>query len=677
MQNKNKKILKNLLIFLLCLLPNFVLAKNFNFEGQHATIDLKHEFYQIAPGETSQILIKVDLAEGWHSYWENPGDTGFPISLSSATDNVTIGEQRSEVPQIIKYQEFVNYGYEDVFYLLYELKYADDLKPQKLDVNLDLTYLVCNRVCIPETVELNFQIDVTKHSQINYAYANYLREAIDSFAAPVKSTDFNIANGNFILDLSQFDISGNDIYFFARTENLLEYSSQQEVIRDLKYLVVKADDSTDFNQISGILKIGDNYYDLNAERNLILQLPINNTASNNLLSIILYAILGGIILNFMPCVFPVLSLKCLHIANMRMKDHGEIKKSAWFYFFGIEISFIVLAIIVILLKQAGLAIGWGFHLQSPFFISFLIILFFLIALNLSDIFTLDNFYLSNVNFKSQSELANSFFSGALMTIVATPCTAPFMAAAIGFAFTQSNFMIYIIFLALGLGLSLPVILISMNKMFLRLIPRPGKWLVSFKQFLAFPFYFTAIWLLWVFHNLTDADLLFLFLVSLVAITMLIWLTKQFRSLILKLVMFIAAIVIIIKFLGLVDDNFSKLSTDLNSTRYEYMEEFSIENVKNLIKQNKKVFVNVTADWCLTCKYNKITSFGTNDIVKLFNDNEIYYIEADWTNYNSEITQFLNDYNRSGVPLYLFIKEGDVKILPQVLTKSYVEDTVID
>ena len=355
----------------------------------------------------------------------------------------------------------------------------------------------------------------------------------------------------------------------------------------------------------------------------------------------------------------------------------EIKKSALFYFLGIELSFIALAVIVVLLKQAGLSIGWGFHLQSPFFISFLILLFFLIALNLSDIFTLDNFYLSNVNFKSTSESVNSFLSGALMTIIATPCTAPFMAAAIGFAFTQSNYVIYLIFLALGFGLSLPVILISMNQIFIRLIPKPGKWLVSFKQFLAFPFYFTAIWLLWVFHNLTDVDLLFLFLTSLVAITMLIWLTKQFRSLILKLVMLIAAIVIIIKFLGLVDDNFSKLSTDLNSTKYQYLEEFSIENVENLIKHNKKVFVNVTADWCLTCKYNKITSFGTNDMVKLFNDNKIYYVEADWTNYNVEITEFLNHYNRSGVPLYLYINEGDVKILPQILTNSYIEDAVLD
>ncbi|MBL6785492.1 MAG: hypothetical protein ISQ32_04240, partial [Rickettsiales bacterium] len=509
-----KKIVKTLLIFQFFLIAHIVKAESFSTD--HAKFTIIQEHSEVKAGAKSQLLIKVDLDKGWHSYWENPGDSGYPLAINLAEKSIfEITGKLSQNPEIIVIGDLINFGYSNTFYIKYNLQFDEDLKEKDYEQEFSISILVCKDVCIPETVEASLEIEVNDKNEINELFLDKIVQLEYLFPSNINNiVNYNIQGDEIVLAVENFANlkKSDEVYFFPFLETLIHYqASQNSKIADKIYVKLPGKNNTEVEQLKGILRLGNNYYNIDAELDQKLSFPIEEVSLIYVLKLIFYAIMGGLILNFMPCVFPVLSLKCLHIANCKNKHISEIKRSSFYYFLGIEVSFIIFAMLVVFLKNTGLSIGWGFHMQSVFFVGFLIILFYLIALNLSDVFNFDNFYLPNLNLKSTSESINSFFSGALMTIIATPCTAPFMAAAVGFAFTQDNHMIYLIFLALGLGLSLPVILISLNQSFIRLLPKSGRWLESFKQFLAFPFYLTTIWLLWIFNNLTNSELLFIFL----------------------------------------------------------------------------------------------------------------------------------------------------------------------
>jgi DsbC/DsbD-like thiol-disulfide interchange protein/cytochrome c biogenesis protein CcdA len=650
--------------------------------SDYADITLISEYSQIIAGDESKLLLEVDLVENWHSYWDNPGDSGYPVNIEIIDNNDAeiIGHQ-SQVPEIIVFDTLVNFGYHDKFYINYDLKFNKALSKGDHKIKLRISYLVCNDICIPENIETDFLVKVSDRAIANDSYNELITKVKDVFAQKViGNASFNIKDNSVILAIeNQPKISDIDkLYFFPLTESVIQYEiGQTNNIDDKIYFKLPYDGGAGIKQLKGILSAGNENFQIIAEYDQELIFPSDVSFDFvYLLKLILYAILGGLILNLMPCVFPVLSLKCLHIASCKNKKLHEIRRSSFYYFLGIEVCFIIFAILIILLKKAGLAIGWGFHMQSAYFVGFLVLLFYMIALNLSDIFTLKSFYLSNANYKSTSEAINSFLSGALMTVVATPCTAPFMAAAVGFAFTQTNACIYLIFLAIGFGLSLPVIFISLNDTLIRLIPRPGRWLISFKQFLAFPFYLTAIWLLWIFSNLTNVDLLFIFIVTLLLLTLAIWIIGKLRSPFIKLIFLILSIVSINYFYNHLEENID-VKGGYMSSEYLYYADYSEEVLQELILQDKKIFIDVTADWCITCKFNQIRSFGTNEIIEFFNINEIYYVKADWTHYDDKITSLLAKYNRSGIPLYIYINQGKVTILPQLLSRTDIVEMVLE
>jgi thiol:disulfide interchange protein/DsbC/DsbD-like thiol-disulfide interchange protein len=638
--------------------------------GNYAEITLTPQYLQSQAGDSINLLLTLDLRENWHSYWENPGDSGYPVTLEiRAQENAKIIGQTSQIPEIIAFDNLVNYGYHDKFYINYNLELNKDLRKGGHKINLELAYLVCKDICIPEFMDLDFEITIAEDKVVNAEYSELLAQSQKSFPRDtITNARFNIEDDFVVLAIDKASIpSLTQLYFFPKTHSFLKYELEQvSQVIDQIYFKFPYDNDREVDQLVGVLQTSGGGIDIQAEYDQDLLYPADLSLDIVYLAkLILYAIIGGIILNFMPCVFPVLSLKCLHIANSKNKKLSEIKRSAFFYLLGIEVSFVIFAVLIILLKKAGFAIGWGFHMQSAYFVGFLIMLFYLIALNLSDIFTLNNFYLSNANYKSSSESVNSFLSGALMTIVATPCTGPFMAAAIGFAFTQANAVIYLIFLALGFGLALPVILISLSEVFIRFIPRSGKWLISFKQFLAFPFYLTVVWLLWIFNNLTNTDLLFLFIITLLVITFTIWMIGKLHNPLFKIALVILTVLAPYCFYNHV----SMSAGSSPSSQYLYTADYSEKLVQKLVLKNKKIFINVTADWCITCQYNKVRSFGTSEVIEFFNRNEIHYIEADWTHYNAEITDLLAKYDRSGIPLYLYIDQGETMVLPQLLSRE--------
>ncbi|MEI6730498.1 MAG: thioredoxin family protein, partial [Pseudomonadota bacterium] len=335
---------------------------------------------------------------------------------------------------------------------------------------------------------------------------------------------------------------------------------------------------------------------------------------------------------------------------------------------GVVVSFVVLASIIIGVKIGGQNIGWGYQMQSPLFVALLTILLFFVGLNLSGYFEIPLMF-ANLGGKISSEdnFIGSFLTGVLAVLVATPCTAPFMATAVGFALTQGSAVIITIFVALGLGLALPFMLISLFPSLIKLLPKSGGWLLTFKQLLAFPLYLSAVWLFWVLLREAGEDYATITLIAIVLISFAIWLLQRVG----KLAKIFGYLIIIIT-IALLAILFS-----LPKTQTIEHTKFSVAEIDKLRKENKAIFVDATADWCITCKINENLVLSTSEIKNDFAEKHITYMVADWTHGDEEITKYLQSLKRSGVPIYVYYpaNSGEPIILPQVLTKDIVLQTI--
>lgn len=381
---------------------------------------------------------------------------------------------------------------------------------------------------------------------------------------------------------------------------------------------------------------------------------------------LLFALIGGLILNLMPCVFPVLSIKVLSFAK-HSENPRHLKLHGWVYTAGVILSFIAIAALLMYLRAAGETIGWGFQLQNSIFISLLIILFFFMSLHLFGFFSIDVLF-SRLSNHSHSlaqghHLKASFFTGLLSVIVATPCTVPFMAPAIGFALTQSTFVALSVFAMLGLGLALPFLILTYCPNLIARLPKPGVWMEHLKQLLAFPLLLTAMWLLWVLGHQTNINHVITVGTLCVALTFVIWLWQlHYKKIVLSLLM-ISALVYSLSFF---------------TQQKKIDEPFTQLRFNELRTAGEPIFINMTADWCITCLINEKVALSTESVKNAFIAHKIHYLKGDWTNQNPEITAFLKTFNRSGIPLYVFYPPGnDSKpvVLPQLLTPTIVVDAI--
>lgn len=393
-----------------------------------------------------------------------------------------------------------------------------------------------------------------------------------------------------------------------------------------------------------------------------------------LLIVLLGAFLGGLILNLMPCVFPVLSLKALSFASSHQATHKQ-HLHGWAYTLGVVGSFVIVATVIIVARQAGDAIGWGFQLQSPLFITFLIYLFLVMGLSLSGVFTFGTRWMgAGQSWTTGTGLSASFCTGVLAAVVASPCTAPFMATALGFALTQTTPVALLIFAALGLGMAAPFLLLSYAPSLARKLPRPGPWMDTLKQFLAFPLYITSIWLLWVLGRQVGTDAVAIAMLGAVMIIFSLWLLRH-RP---------------ISHLGRGILNITSLASlalaallawqaaGFNQAKKTLWEVYSPEKLAELRANNQAIFVNLTADWCITCKVNERLALNTEAVHKTASDLGIVLLKGDWTNADPVITRLLTQFNRTGVPLYLMYpadSQASAKVLPQVLTPGIVLDSM--
>lgn len=394
-------------------------------------------------------------------------------------------------------------------------------------------------------------------------------------------------------------------------------------------------------------------------------ISVDNDADGSLLYMLLLAFIGGAILNLMPCVFPVLSLKVLSFANSA--EHAR-HVHGWFYSMGVVTCFLGIALLLITLQQAGAAIGWGFQLQSPRFVALLAYLFFAMGLALSGVIEIGAGMMgAGGQLADRGGYSGSFFTGVLATVVASPCTAPFMGTALGFAVTQPGPVALLVFAALGSGMAAPMLLLSYSKTLREHMPRPGAWMETFKQALAFPLYATAIWLLWVSGRQTSVTSMTILLCGMLVLALGLWLWRYRPWGQVLTVAAIIAALLVIPSTALDRPPASSSATEQG---------FSENQLERLLEQGQPVLVNVTADWCITCIANERTTLGSDAVKQAMAAQGIQYLVVDWTNYDEDIAAFLARFDRNGVPLYLLYsgrRDDEPIILPQILTPGLLLD----
>jgi len=412
----------------------------------------------------------------------------------------------------------------------------------------------------------------------------------------------------------------------------------------------------------------------------------SGSGGGSLLLYMLFALMGGFILNLMPCVFPVLSMKALSFAKNAGESVHKQRMDGIAYTVGVITAFVALATVLIVLRAGGERIGWAFQFQQPWFLAFIVYVFFMMALSLSGVFEIGTGLMGVGGGLAQKKgYKGSFFTGVLATTVATPCTAPFMGPALGFALTQTWSVAMLVFVSLGLGLALPILLLSFLPVLSKYMPKPGAWMETFKQFMAFPLYLSALFFLWVLGNQTGITGMSLVLSVCILMAFAAWLYQRRFSMgpILRTVNYAVGIGTLAIAVYLMQTPFlqsgsvvqaAAVDADGNSTLgYEV---FSTQRLNELQAEGRPVFVNMTAAWCITCLANEQTTLGTDRVKQVMKDNGITYMKGDWTNEDPEITAVLEYFNRPSVPLYIFYP-GDSSeepiILPQILTPGIVID----
>ncbi len=400
------------------------------------------------------------------------------------------------------------------------------------------------------------------------------------------------------------------------------------------------------------------------------------------LIIMLSALAGGLILNLMPCVFPVLSLKVMNLSSKSGARPLEQKLHGVAYTLGVILTFMLLATVLLALRAGGEAVGWAFQLQSPWFVALLIYLFLVMGLSLSGVYEFGTGFMGlGGRLTTRVGYQGSFFTGVLATVVASPCTAPFMGAALGFALSQSWAVAMIVFFFLGLGMALPFLLLTAIPRLLGLLPRPGPWMDTFKQFMAFPLYATALWLLWVLGVETGVHGMTAVAGGGLSLAIALWLLRQrrqaaspfWRRADAVLVVACVAIALAVLRLPAMEPVQGGTAQQGGSESADFVP-FSSERVEALRSEGRPVFVNMTAAWCITCLANERTTLGTERVQQAMERHDITYMKGDWTNQDPEITRVLNEFNRPSVPLYILYPgdpEAEPRILPQILTPSLV------
>lgn len=654
----------------------------------------------VSAGQSFYLALRLDHNKDWHTYWKNPGDSGQPVQVIwEQTGSGQVEEMQFTTPVVIPTPPLVTYGYKDEVFLPFKANVDQAAATgQTITFKGTAKWLECRDICLPASADISQSVRVSAQP-VKSRWHKSIHKTIETHL-PQKADDWRqqAVYGAESIQLTFQPPQGfarETFRFLPYSSGVIENSAEQKLAYDkASNTYTLSVPRNAFQQkaptpLEGILS----YKDSGENRSVIfssaattgsIQPITTNTPSPGFLLALALAFIGGLILNLMPCVLPILAIKVTHMVQHVQKEapwrHGIA------FAFGVVVAFWVLAGALLALQAAGHALGWGFQLQNPVFVLFISFVLLLVALDLFGVFEIGT-GLTRLGGTGQhvKGKTGSFLTGVLATVVATPCTAPFMGTALAFTLGKAPLVVLAVFTALGLGLAAPYVLLTIFPWLLGFVPQPGPWMVKFKQILAFPILATIMWLLWVLGGQVGADGVFISLMALLAITFAVWLWGAFGQGLDKTrkqawLVFALAGFLTIGALFMAASGINTLGQQKAQSTATHQNALAFEPglAERLQQEGTGAFVVFTADWCITCKVNERLVLNTTPVQKAFAEKNIQMIIADWTRQDDDISNTLKKHGRAGVPFYLYYPPeagAHPRPLPELLTKDIVLDII--
>lgn len=683
-------------------------------ENPPISAELFSEIESIQPGKPFWVAIRLNIQNNWHSYWKNPGEVGMATSIKW---NLPEGYSASPIfwptPQRFDSDSIIGYGYEKEATLLTLITPPKEETSSRSQITASVEWLACSdTTCLPGISNISLDLPIYKEDPlpsnagatlIEYAKNQLPEKNTPNLSALKKDNLYEIS-----LKLPGLNNKPTEVAFFPESPGLIDdqiQASITETMDDTYVIALKEHQSPEEKpkSIKGVLvlKDKDNHIksiDLDAplyvikddafismgdlasiEKNSV-KVDSTDSLERGFLFYLFTAFIGGMILNLMPCVLPVISLKIMSFVKMAGQDRKKILMHGLLFSLGVLISFWFLAGILMTLRAYGHAIGWGFQLQQPFVIAILSIVILIFSLSMFGIFEMGTSIASwagQTQNKSRGDnLLNSFVSGVLATAMATPCTGPFLGPAVGFAVTQPPFLGILVFTSLGFGMAFPYLILSAFPSLLRFLPKPGNWMVTFREITAFIMLLVVLWLLWIFGAQTDNLSLFLLMLSLLLFSFSCWVYGKWASpMNSKKIRVFGKILASVVFLTAGSFAYDSISNSSNNFQDVSWKRFHPKKVEELQASGKPILVDFTAKWCLICQTNHL-AMATDKVESKLNELGVVKMKADWTKYDPVITEELKKFGRNGVPLYL-LYSGDPNKPPEILPQVLTPDTILE
>ena len=663
----------------------------------------------VEPGETFHLALHQQITPGWHTYWRNPGDSGEPTRLElTLPDGWRTGEMIWPAPHSYDLGPLTNYGYSAEVTLPVPVTAPDNAAEGPLTINAFATWLVCEDICIPEEAELTLTLDVGA-STVDRAGQALINQALEQ--APDRAPDMRAGlegdSDGLVLTLSdpRFDgASLSDVSFYPHDSGVIDHAADQSVTHEGEnlrldvaagYLSRNGVDQARTGVLVYTARRGNEWSEEAVEFTAREGLRVNELAASSssvagvsgqgalrapepqsigFLQAAGLALLGGLILNLMPCVFPVLSMKALTLVEKRGAERGEARALGLVFAAGVVGTFLVLGGLLLVLRVAGLPALWGMQLQAPLVVAGLATLMFLIGLNFLGVFEIGTSLQSVGSGVKDSGRRGAFLTGVLAVFVAAPCLAPFMTGALAFALTQPALASLTIFVFLGVGLAFPFVLVSFVPGLLNLLPRPGAWMTRFREILAFPMFATAIWLVWVLSAQLGSDGVLWLMLALLASSFTVWALRLGGAM--GRITVLAGVLLTLGALSVTARLEPVTRTVSGQSEWAQWSESAVAEAQ---AAGRPVFVDFTAAWCVSCQVNKLGTLSDSRVRDLFAQQDVALFRADFTNRDPVIADALARHGAAGVPLYLVYppESGDPEVLPPLLTSGIVIRAVND
>jgi thiol:disulfide interchange protein/DsbC/DsbD-like thiol-disulfide interchange protein len=692
--------------------------------GPHLTARLIADQDSLSPGSTFTLGVKFNLEPGWHIYWKNPGDSGLPPRFTWSTDPaVTVLQPLWPYPERLATGPLVNYGYSDVM-IPFPARLAATARSGATDITLGLQWLVCKDECLPGEATLRLSIPINTQAGAPSAHRQDFEDAFARVPIPLERVSIAVEERPEQLIIALIPLDGRFLpptfTFFPEDKRVIANAKEQKIDRDGDSLRITLGrdplNSEPLSRIRGVLVAQSGWnasgspHAVSIDTNPSAPPPPdllgsstpasasqNDTNAIGFATVILFACLGGLLLNIMPCVFPVLSIKILSFLEHSGHDPRTTRRHGLAFSLGVLVSFWIVAAILLTVRVGGEQLGWGFQLQSPTFVVVMMVVFLSLALLfLSEISVGQTVQSLAGRFRVPTSLLGSFLNGALATAVATPCTAPYMSTALAATLTLPPLLSLLVFTAIGCGMSAPYLLLSYRPELLRYLPKPGAWMVVFKELMAFPLFASVVWLARVFARQMGLeppglDVVVNVLWGLLAVSFGFWLwSRGGKSTSQRATSFCSLGALLMIALGVyvalphsedVEESRARACTPsgtiipFTDAHGLLWESYSEERLVKVLAQGRPVFLDFTAEWCITCQVNEKIVFSSEEVRDLIIKKNVTLMRADWTSKNPMITNALRRFGRNGVPLNVIIASPSAEpvILPNILTPSLVRD----